>query len=66
MQRLSTLPVLFYLAPFIFQGYLKEFNEFHEDLKGKKVGLFGVSADSQEKVDQAMKDWELTFTVRKE
>ena len=26
------------------QGYLKEFNKFFEELKGKNVGLFGVCA----------------------
>ena len=45
------------------QGYLKEFNELHEELQGKKVGIFAVCAQPQASVDKAMKEWGLKFTV---
>lgn len=47
------------------QVYLKEFNELFEELQGKRVGIFGVSAEPQRFVDQAMKEWGLKFMVRR-
>lgn len=35
-----------------------------EELQGKKVGVFGVCAEPQQLVDQAVKEWGLRFTVR--
>lgn len=33
-----------------------------EELQGKKVGVFGVCAEPQQLVDQAVKEWGLRFT----
>ena len=47
------------------QGYLKEFNELIEELREKKVGIFGICAEAQQDLaDQAVKDWGLHYQVR--
>ncbi len=42
-----------------------EFNNFYEELQGKKIGIVGVCAEPQEAVDKAVKEWELKFPVSK-
>ena len=47
----------------LLQGYLKEFNEFYEELEGKKVGIFGICAEPDPLPDQAVQEWGLKYKV---
>ena len=47
----------------LLQGYLIEFNQLYEELRGKKVGIFAVCAQPQDQVDEAMKQWGLHYKV---
>ena len=43
------------------QNYLKEFAQLHEEFKASDVAVYGVCAQEQPEVDQAIKDWELNY-----
>ena len=46
------------------QSYLKDFNDLFEELREKKVGIFGICAEAQQELaDQAVKDWGLHYQV---
>ena len=65
----SLLPLLHTNSPSSLypQGYLKEFNELIEELREKKVGIFGICAEAQQDLaDQAVKDWGLHYQVRRD
>ncbi len=51
------------LLPPPLQAYLKEFNDLLGELKGKNVGIFGITAQSQADADKAVRDWGLQFQV---
>ncbi len=45
------------LLPPPLQAYLKEFNDLLGELKGKHVGIFAITAQSQADADKAVRDW---------
>lgn len=45
----------------LLQNYLKEFAQLHEEFKASDVAVYGVCAQEQPAVDQAIKDWELNY-----
>ena len=54
-------PGTFFLL--LLQEYLKQFNELFEELQAKKVGVMGVCAQPQDKVDEMKKKSDLKFEV---
>ena len=45
------------------QAYLTQFNELYEEMQGKRVGVFGITAQLQDQVDFAVKELNIRFQV---
>ena len=45
------------------QGYLTEFNQLYEELQGKGVEVYAITAQTQDLVDQLRRDLNLQFKV---